>query len=167
MKKRTIGVLIAAASLFVTAACGGGGKPSSAGEHDGHDHSKVVSGDIQEKTASLQQLPSFLDKQREEIRIAYRVAAQAADVLRSMPCYCGCGESVGHKSNEDCFIQEINSDGSVVWDDHGTRCGVCMQIAVTSYQLKEQGKSVKEIRQIIDETYQKGYAKPTPTPMPS
>ncbi|MDF2658090.1 MAG: lipoprotein [Paenibacillus sp.] len=167
MKKRTIGVLIAAASLFVTTACGSGDKPSSAGEHDGHDHSTVVSGDIQEKTASLQQLPSFLDKQREEIRIAYRVAAQAADVLRSMPCYCGCGESVGHKSNEDCFIQEIDSDGSVVWDDHGTRCGVCMQIAVTSYQLKEQGKSVKEIRQIIDETYQKGYAKPTPTPMPS
>lgn len=165
MNKRTIGVWIAAASLFVTAACGD--KPSSAGEHDGHDHSQVVTGDIQEKTASLQQLPSFLDKQREEIQIAYRVAAQAADVLRSMPCYCGCGESVGHKSNEDCFIQEINSDGSVVWDDHGTRCGVCMQIAVTSYQLKEQGKSVKEIRQVIDDTYKKGYAKPTPTPMPS
>lgn len=162
-KKRVAGSLAVALSLFVLAACGGG-KPSS----DGHGHShEAASGDIQEKTASIEKLPSFLDKQREEIRIAYRVAAQAADFLQWIPCYCGCGESVGHQSNKNCFIKEIQKDGSVVWDDHGTRCGVCMQIAVTTYKLKEEGKTAKEIRKTIDETYKSGFAKPTPTPMPS
>jgi hypothetical protein len=31
----------------------------------------------------------------------------------------------------------------------------------------QEGKSLKEIRTIIDETYKEGYAKPTDTPMPS
>ncbi|WP_168928306.1 PCYCGC domain-containing protein [Paenibacillus ginsengarvi] len=160
-KLRMFGSVALALAMFAVSACG---KSAAQDEHGAH---RTATGDIQEKTASIQTLPSFLDKQREEIRTAYRLAAQSAELLRSIPCYCGCGESAGHKSNENCFIQEIKSDGSVVWDDHGTRCGVCMQIAVTSYQLKEQGKSAKEIRQIIDATYKSGYAKPTPTPMPS
>lgn len=160
-KKQVVGAFAAVLSFLVLAACGG--SPSDAG----HDHShEAAMGDIQEKTASIAQQPSFLDKQREEIRIAYKVAAEAADFLEWMPCYCGCGESVGHRSNKNCFIQEIEADGSVVWDDHGTRCGVCMQIAVTTYQLKEQGKSVQEVRRAIDDMYKSGFAKPTPTPMP-
>ena len=83
-----------------------------------------------------------------------------------MPCYCGCGESAGHKSNLNCFIQEKREDGSIVWDDHGTRCLVCLEIAVQSAQLHKEGKSLKEIRQFIDDTYKEGYAKPTPTDMP-
>ncbi|GAA3406429.1 PCYCGC motif-containing (lipo)protein [Paenibacillus hodogayensis] len=159
MKKtmRMVGTLALAFTFTITAACG------KADEHDSHG----PHGDIQEKTASIQTLPSFLDSQREEIRTAYRLAAQSAELLQWIPCYCGCGESSGHRSNENCFIQKIEADGSVVWDDHGTRCGVCMQIAVTTYQLKEQGKSAKDIRQTIDATYKTGYAKPTPTPMPN
>ncbi|WP_373426126.1 PCYCGC motif-containing (lipo)protein [Paenibacillus radicibacter] len=129
-------------------------------------HQEHVQGDIQEKTASASQLPKFLDKQKEEIRMVYQVAGMATDIIKWMPCYCGCGESVGHQSNLNCFIKEVNSDGSVVWDDHGTRCGVCMQIAVESVQLKQQGKSLKEIRDYIDKKYEKGYGNPTKTPMP-
>lgn len=162
-KIRVASTMVVGLSLLVLSACGG--QTSSSAGHD-HPH-ETAAGDIQEKTASIEKLPSFLDKQREEIRIAYKVAAQSADFLQWMPCYCGCGDSAGHQSNKNCFIKEIESDGSVVWDDHGTRCGVCMQIAVTTYKLKEQGKTAKEIRQVIDETYKSGFAKPTPTPMPS
>jgi hypothetical protein len=66
----------------------------------------------------------------------------------------------------NCFVKEVNADGSIVWDDHGTRCGVCLQIAVQSINMNHEGKSLKEIRDIIDSTYKKGYAKPSDTPMP-
>jgi hypothetical protein len=137
-------------------------------EHANADHSvNHLSGDIQEKTASLKELPTFLNGLNENISMIYAVAGQNAELLDWMPCYCGCAESVGHKSNKNCFIKEMNEDGSVVWDDHGTRCGVCMEIAVESARMKQEGKSEKEIRQYIDEKYKEGYAPPTNTPMPA
>lgn len=132
--------------------------------HDGHAH---VSGDIQEETAGADVLPSFLDSQTENIRLVYQIAGQSTDILEWMPCYCGCGESAGHKSNLNCFIQEKREDGTIVWDDHGTRCGVCLEIALQSAKMHKDGMSLKEIRQTIDETYKNGYAKPTPTEMPA
>jgi hypothetical protein len=144
-------------SLFLSA-CG------SNQEESRHIHGN---GDVREETASADVLPAFLDGQREEIRLVYQAAGKAADILQWMPCYCGCADSAGHQSNLNCFIHQVNSDGSVVWDDHGTRCGVCLDIAVQSITMKQEGKSLKEIRQAIDETYQEGYAKPTPTPMPA
>jgi hypothetical protein len=76
-------------------------------------------------------------------------------------------EQAGHLHNGNCFIKEVKSDASVVWDDHGTRCGTCLEIAFTSAKMLKEGKTVKEIRTFVDETYKSGYAKPTPTPMPS
>lgn len=148
------------AMVLVLAACGG---KEAAPSHDGH----AAGGDLREKTASADKLPAFLKNQPDELRIVYQAAGKASDILQWMPCYCGCGDSVGHQSNLNCFIHEIHADGSVTWDDHGTRCGVCVQIAVTSIKLKQEGKSLKEIRDMIDETYKKGYAKPTKTPMPA
>ena len=134
--------------------------------HEGHDHAEA-SGDIQEETASADVLPTFLEGKQENIRLVYQIAGQSTEILEWMPCYCGCGESAGHKSNLNCFIQEKREDGSIVWDDHGTRCLVCLEIAVQSAQLHKEGKSLKEIRQFIDDTYKEGYAKPTPTYMPA
>lgn len=133
-------------------------------DHAAHNHS---SGDIQELTASAEQLPSFLDSQNEDIRLVYQVAGKATDILEWIPCYCGCGESVGHRSNLNCFIAEIREDGSILWDDHGTRCLVCLEIAVESVQMAQQGKTLKEIREAIDTKYSEGYAAPTPTDMPA
>ncbi|MGL4819122.1 MAG: PCYCGC motif-containing (lipo)protein [Bacilli bacterium] len=134
-------------------------------EHAGHAHGN--SQDIREETQSADVLPSFLDGQTDLIRASYKVAAQYTEVLEYMPCYCGCGESVGHKSNLDCFIKEVSEDGSIVWDSHAITCNVCIEIGVTSAKLASEGKSVKEIRTIIDETYNSGYAEPTPTPDPA
>ncbi|RNB85711.1 hypothetical protein EDM59_11930 [Brevibacillus nitrificans] len=135
-------------------------------EHAGHSQ-HAPNGDLQEMTASADQLPKFLDNQDPVIVESYKVAAANRELLKSIPCYCGCGESAGHQHNGNCFIKEEKSDGSIVWDDHGTRCGVCMEIAVISSKLKEAGKTTKEIRDYIDNTYKEGYGKPTPTPMPS
>ncbi|MFB7815683.1 PCYCGC motif-containing (lipo)protein [Paenibacillus chitinolyticus] len=151
------------ASMLAAACESGGAKQEAQGDGVAHH---AANGDLQEKTASSAVLPKFLNKQREEIRLVYELAGKNADLLQSMPCYCGCGESAGHKSNQNCFIRETNADGSVVWDDHGTRCGICMEIAVKAISLKKDGKTPLEIRKQIDETYKGTAGKPTDTPLP-
>lgn len=160
MKKRLI---VIAAMLAVTVSLTACGKKEASNEP--HTH-RTASGDLQETTSSLKNPPAFLNNQVKQIGLVYQLAAQNTDLLQWIPCYCGCGESAGHRSNLNCFIKEVKTDGSVVWDDHGTRCGTCMEIAVISAKLKQEGKSAKEIRAMIEQTYKQGYAKPTNTPMP-
>ncbi|EGQ26422.1 hypothetical protein HMPREF9372_1573 [Sporosarcina newyorkensis 2681] len=172
MKKKLLAGL--AALTLALAACGNGAteKPAESDPQDaraeaGHVE-QLANGDLQEITASADILPSFLDDKPEDMRMVYQVAGKATDVLEYMPCYCGCGDSAGHKSNMNCFLDEVREDGSVVWDDHGTRCLVCLEIAVKSVQMQQDGKSMQEIRDVIDAEYGNGdYAKPTNTPMPA
>jgi hypothetical protein len=145
--------------LFSITACG------QSTDHDMHKH-QLSNGDLQEKTMNASVLPTFLDDKNKQIQQIYSLAAANTDLLQWIPCYCGCGESAGHTSNKDCFVSKMDKDGAVIWDDHGTRCGVCMEIAAYSIKMKQEGKSVKEIRTFIDTKYNKGYAKPTDTPMP-
>lgn len=174
MKKKLFAAM--AALTLVLAACGNGATDQPEADHHdsraeageaGHvEH--LANGDLQEVTASADELPSFLDGKPEDMRLVYQVAGKATEILEYMPCYCGCGESAGHGSNMNCFLDEVREDGSVVWDDHGTRCQVCLDIAVKSVQMKQDGKSLKEIREAIDTEYgQGGYAEPTDTPMPA
>ncbi len=136
-----------------------------AGEHASHQV-ELPNGDLQETTASIAQLPHFLDSVDPRIKEVYRIAGDNRELLTWIPCYCGCAESAAHQNNANCFIKEVNQDGSVVWDDHGTRCGTCMDIAFESAKMKQEGKSAKEIRAFIDDKYKEGYAQPTATPMP-
>ncbi|MGM8365488.1 PCYCGC motif-containing (lipo)protein [Virgibacillus sp. W0181] len=157
MKKLLIllGIII----LVFTAACS-----SEESEEQNHPATEVT-GDTREETSSLKELPPFLDAKSEEMQILYQAVAQNQKLLESIPCYCGCGdESIGHKDNYDCFIHENNDDGSLVWDDHATRCQACLDIAAESIIESSNGKSVKVIRNMIEEKYKEGYAEPTPTP---
>ncbi|MEH7381889.1 PCYCGC motif-containing (lipo)protein [Bacillus sp. JJ1533] len=131
-------------------------------ESKSEDH---VMGDIREETVSFNVMPSFLDGKSEDMVTIYKAAAMHQDLLESIPCYCGCSDSVGHRDNYDCFVNE-NKDDAIVWDDHGTKCMVCLEIAATSVMEYSKGKSPSEIRAMIDETYKEGYSTPTPTPMP-
>lgn len=154
--KTAVIILIIALML---AACG------STDQMQEHTH-RTPNGDLREATDSLDTLPAFLEGQHDAIRSAYQIAALNKDDLDWIPCYCGCGEIAGHKSSKQCFIHEVKEDGSVVWDDHGTRCGVCVQTAVESAIMKREGIPLKEIRDAIDKKYGEGYSDPTPTPMP-
>lgn len=161
-------MLVVLAMLLVIGACG-----QKADTEHGKDQLEVgrqqqlPNGDLQEVTASAAELPAFLDDKPAEMRLVYQVAGTATDILDYMPCYCGCGDSAGHESNTNCFIDEVREDGSVVWDDHGTRCQVCLEIAVQSVKMTQEGKTLTEVRNFIDETYKEGYAEPTDTKMPS
>ncbi|WP_391118008.1 PCYCGC motif-containing (lipo)protein [Psychrobacillus sp. L3] len=153
-------------ALLVLSACGQKGSKESHDEHGEHI-THLTNGDLQETTTSAEVLPTFLDKQSEDMKLVYQAAAKANDILKWMPCYCGCGDNAGHISNFNCFVYEIKEDGEVVWDDHGTRCQACLETAVMSINMVQQGKSLIEIRKAIDEKYKEGYAAPTDTPMPS
>lgn len=54
----------------------------------------------------------------EVIRAVYEFAARHPEVLRYVPCYCGC-ERQGHVGNDDCFIASRDAQGNVTWDPHG------------------------------------------------
>lgn len=51
------------------------------------------------------------------VQEAYRYAIANPETLAKYPCYCGCG-NMGHMNNLDCFIQDLNPDGSIVFDHH-------------------------------------------------
>ncbi|APH06120.1 PCYCGC motif-containing (lipo)protein [Bacillus weihaiensis] len=149
--------------LVIMGVVSGCSKEELSGKEDHHDaHS--ASHDIREETTGTDALPSFLESQPEDIQIIYQAAAKHEDLLEFIPCYCGCGETANHKNNYDCFVFNKKENGSLVWDDHGTKCGVCLEIAAQSILDYQEGKSLKEIREKIDTQYKSGYAKPTPTP---
>ena len=51
---------------------------------------------------------------------AYEFAARHPEVLRYVPCFCGCEMTDGHGSNVDCFVGARDGEGRVTrWDTHG------------------------------------------------
>lgn len=161
MKKRLASSILCVVLVAAISGCGGEEKEAATEPHYPH---LTESGDIQEKTTGPAVMPDFLTSQNENVALVYKAAAQYTELLDDIPCYCGCGDSAGHQSSKDCFIKQIEEDGAVIWDDHGTKCNVCMDIAVESITLSRDGKSAQDIRSIIDSKYQEGYAAPTNTP---
>jgi hypothetical protein len=70
------------------------------------------------KLAPVSELSAVLQQAPASIQEAYRFALANPEVLKHIPCYCGC-VVVGHTSNYDCYVAEENSDGSVIFDNHG------------------------------------------------
>jgi hypothetical protein len=60
-------------------------------------------------------LPPDIRKAPDEVREAYRFALANRDVLRYIPCYCGCGEQ-GHTSNASCYFQDNSTPEKPVFD---------------------------------------------------
>ncbi len=52
-------------------------------------------------------------------RAVYKFAGEHPEVLKYVPCYCGC-ETSGHPHNESCFVKRRDARGNVLeWDTHG------------------------------------------------
>jgi hypothetical protein len=54
----------------------------------------------------------------EVTRAVYAFAARSPEVLRYVPCFCGC-EHHGHQGNDDCFVAGRDADGRPRWEMHG------------------------------------------------
>lgn len=155
--KRSLSVFLCLFFLFFAAGC-----QTQTHEETAENEQLHLTGDIRETTV-YNQLPSFLGDYPSEVTRIYQEVPKHSDLLAHMPCFCGCGQSVGHQNNLDCFIHQQSND-NITWDSHATTCGVCLDIADESIQMKKSGKSEKEIREVIDQKYGQGYAEPTPTP---
>src|SRR5262245_8916624 len=103
----------------------------------------------------------------ETIRATYDFAAQHPEILKFVPCYCGCG-SEGHSSNESCFIARRDARGNVLeWDTHGYGCTICVDVAREALQLYSSGADVNSIRAAIEKKWTPGHpTSKTPTPFP-
>lgn len=71
--------------------------------------------------------PAFVSDAPDRTQTAYAFALSRPDVLRWLPCYCGCG-AMGHDSNLDCFIKPT-AGAPIVYEEHGSYRDVCVDIA--------------------------------------
>jgi hypothetical protein len=101
----------------------------------------------------------------DEVRAVYRFAALHPEVMRYMPCFCGC-ERAGHQDNEDCFIKARGADGSVEFDPHGFSCAICIDVARDAMRMRNSGADVASIRKAIELRYKTPSGTITPTPAP-
>lgn len=106
-----------------------------------------------------------LARPREVVAAVYEFAARHPEVLQYVPCYCGC-ESLGHSGNHDCFVRSRDANGRVQWNDHGTHCTVCIDVARDAMLMSNSGASPAQIRAAIDQKWGAGAARQTPTPRP-
>jgi hypothetical protein len=78
-------------------------------------------GSAQPGTVSTQlaHLPDYVQNAAPEVQVAYQYAIDHPDILRQIPCYCGCDKTLGHNHNLACYITAFNGDGSVAeYSDH-------------------------------------------------
>lgn len=109
-------------------------------------------------------LPDHIHDAPQRVQESYRFAVSHPEALEAVPCYCGCG-AMGHTSNLSCFVQGIEDDGSIAWDNHALGCGICVDIAQDVMRLSAEGESLGEIRSYVDATYA-SFGPPTNTPLP-
>ncbi len=110
--------------------------------------------------------PGFAPARPLEVtRQAYEFAARHPDVIKYVPCYCGCERS-GHSSNESCFVRSRDTRGGVVWDTHGWGCAVCIDVAVEAARMRALGANPVSIRAAIDRKWASQFPSSTPTPRP-
>jgi hypothetical protein len=120
--------------------------------------------------ADLPPLPDGLfnaPREPEVVKAAYEFAARHPEVLKYVPCFCGC-ERMGHKGNDDCFVSKRNATGQVTeWESHGMVCELCIDIAVQAMQMHNSGASTQAIRDAVEKKYAAlGEARHTHTPTP-
>lgn len=111
---------------------------------------------------ALPPVPYALPRPFAVVLAAYEFAARHPEVLRSMPCFCGC-EHIKHGSNHDCFVSARDREGRVTWDAHGASCGLCIDVARDAMRLYAAGRPLVEIRAEIERTHGSRSSNRTPT----
>ena len=103
---------------------------------------------------SLDQMPAEVQSAPVTVQAAYQFAAANPDVMKDIPCYCGCG-NVGHTSNYDCYISNLDDKGKITFDNHALGCSICVDITQDVMRLLKEGKTTPEIKAYVDTTYSK------------
>ena len=103
---------------------------------------------------SMDQMSAEVQSAPVTVQQAYQFASANPDVMKNIPCYCGCG-SVGHTSNYSCYVSQVDDKGKFTFDNHALGCSICVDITQDVMRLLKDGKSPQDARAYIDATYSK------------
>ena len=111
-------VVVAAAGVWLVA--GRDGESTSPGSEATKDFSARFAGyeAAPEPNGDLSKVvwPDYVLAAGPQVKRLYEFQVTHGELMRYMPCFCGCGQNAGHRSNRDCYVREVNPDGSVVFD---------------------------------------------------
>lgn len=99
-------------------------------------------------------MPAEVQSAPVTVRQSYQFAAANPDVMKGIPCYCGCG-NIGHTSNYSCYVQNTDANGKLAFDSHALGCSLCVTITQDAMRLLKEGKTVLQIRAYVDATFGK------------
>jgi hypothetical protein len=102
--------------------------------------------------AAMSEMPDTVQQAPTTVSDAYRFAVANPDALKNVPCFCGC-KSAGHTSNYSCYVQQVKSNGQIVFDPHALGCSLCVDISQDVMQQIRAGKTPGDIRAAIVKTY--------------
>jgi hypothetical protein len=106
------------------------------------------------RMASMADMPSDVQAAPAVVRQSYQFAAANPEVMKGIPCYCGCG-NLGHTSNYSCYVSGVDAQSKISFDNHALGCSLCVNITQDTMRLSKEGKSAPEIKAYVDATYSK------------
>jgi hypothetical protein len=98
-------------------------------------------------------LPAEVHQAGPLAEMAYQAAIDQPDVVYSVPCLCGCIETLGHQSNLDCYIEDAQDSATTIYSSHGLYCGVCQLITQDALAGAAVGMSPESLRTMVVEKY--------------
>jgi hypothetical protein len=102
----------------------------------------------------LDHMPMEVQSAPVSVQTAYQFNAANPDIMKDIPCYCGCG-NIGHASNYDCYIADVDENGVITFDNHALGCSICVDITQDVMRMLRDGESPQDARAYIDATYSK------------
>ena len=102
----------------------------------------------------LDQMPMDVQSAPVAVQEAYQFNVANPDIMQDIPCYCGCGD-IGHTSNYDCYVSNIDDKNNITFDNHALGCSICVDITQDVMRMLRDGKSPQDARVYIDATYSK------------
>src|SRR5512141_2757781 len=94
---------------------------------------------------SMDQMPADVQSAPVTVQEAYQFAAANPDVMKNIPCYCGCG-NIGPTSNYSCYVSSVDDKGKLTFDNHALGCSICVDITQDVMRLLREGKNPQEAR---------------------
>lgn len=102
----------------------------------------------------LGEMPAEVQSAPMSVQAAYQFNAANPDIMQDIPCYCGC-DDIGHTSNYDCYVSDVDASGKITFDNHALGCSICVDITQDVMRMLRDGKSPQDARAYIDATYSK------------
>jgi hypothetical protein len=102
--------------------------------------------------AQMDEMPEEVKNAPVVVQQAYQFNVANPEMMKQIPCYCGCG-AMGHTSNYSCYVAGADANGKIEFDTHALGCSICVDITQDAMRLRQQGKTIPEIKAYVDQNY--------------